>query len=564
MTVPDKNEAALDSEERGERSLRREDVLPDRVAWASMEEADAGPLAGRLERAQEGLGLGFEDGPRPARACRSLGSEEVERDPIQGAEVMVADERDGRDRLEEHPAAVRTRAVPYEVAEEPDLVGSLGLDRRENSLERMEIRMDVGDDGGPHRRLTLPQGLVGAGLLAVCLAAGVLLWQTEVPDLELPSLDPGALFPAAELDRIADYRRVSRALFLGSLALELAVVAVVAVAARPLAARLRRLTRGAVRTGLALVLVAVLSVWLAQLPLGATSHWWQRRYGLSRQGYDGWLWDSLTGLGIRIVLVAIAVAGAMLLWRRFGRRWWLAGGPALVAIAVGFVLVQPLVVQPLLNDFRPLRDGALAAEIERLAAAEGVDIDRVEVADASRRTTTANAYVAGIGPTRRVVLWDTILDGRFPRGEIVSVAAHELAHVGRRHLWKGLAWFALLAVPGVAIVAWATGRRGGLGDPAAVPLGLLAALLVYLATLPLQNAVSRRYEAEADWIALQATKAPEDAVALERRFVRTSLAQPDPPDVLTFWFGTHPPPIDRIAMAYAYVERTTGRSPGGS
>jgi STE24 endopeptidase len=564
MAVPDEDETILDGEQRGERCLRREDVLPDGVARAPVKEANAGALARRLERVQEGLGLGLEHRPGPARARRGFGSKEVEGDPIQRAEVVVADERDGRNRLEERPTAVRARPVPYEVAEEPDFVGRLGLDRREDGLERMEIRMDVGDDGGPHRRLTLPQVLLGAVLLAAWIAAATLLWQTEGPDGELPTLDPETLFPAGELDRIADYRRISRTLFLGSLALEIAVVVALVFAARPLAARLRRLARGTVRTGLALALLAVLSVWLAQLPLSATSHWWQRRYGLSRQGYDGWLWDSLTGLGIRIVLVAIAVVGAMLLWRRLGRRWWLAGAPALVAIAVGFVLVQPLVVQPLLNDFRPLRDGELAAEIERLAAAEGVDIDRVEVADASRRTTTANAYVAGIGPTRRVVFWDTILDGRFTRGEIVSVAAHELAHVGRRHLWKGLAWFALIAVPGLAIVAWATRRRGGLGDPAVVPVGLLAALLVYLGTLPLQNAVSRRYEAEADWIALEATKAPEDFVALERRFVRTSLAQPDPPDVLTFWFGTHPPPIDRIAMARAYGDRVSGRSPAGS
>ncbi len=111
------------------------------------------------------------------------------------------------------------------------------------------------------------------------------------------------------------------------------------------------------------------------------------------------------------------------------------------------------------------------------------------MADASRRTTTANAYVAGLGPTRRVVLYDTILDGRFPRGELLAVAAHELAHVGRRHLWKGLGWLALLAVPGVFLLAHVTERNGGLRDPAVVPFGLLVALLFYLGTLPLQNLV---------------------------------------------------------------------------
>jgi STE24 endopeptidase len=416
----------------------------------------------------------------------------------------------------------------------------------------MEIRMDVGKDGRAHGRGTVPKLLIGAALAAGWILAATLLWRTEVPDLALPPVAPESLFSTEELDRIADYRRVSRALYFASLAVELVVLTAVVIFARRITRRLRPQTRGTVRTGVAIALLAVAAIWLARLPLGATAHRWRRRYELSEQGYAGWLWDSVVGLGIQAVLVAVAVAGAMLLWRRFGRRWWVVGAPALVAIAVVFILVQPLVLQPLLNDFRPLEDRALAAEIQRLAAKEGVDVDRVEVADASRRTRTANAYVAGIGPTRRVVLWDTILDGRFTRGEILSVSAHELAHVGRRHLWKGLAWFALLAVPGLAVVAWATTRRGGLGDASVVPFGLLVALLLYLGTLPLQNAVSRRYEAEADWIALRATDAPEDFVALERRFVRTSLADPDPPAALTFWFGTHPQPVDRIAMARAY------------
>jgi STE24 endopeptidase len=256
----------------------------------------------------------------------------------------------------------------------------------------------------------------------------------------------------------------------------------------------------------------------------------------------------------------------MLLTRRLGARWWIGAGPAFALLAVVFAILQPLVIQPLTNTFRPLPDRALARQIEQLAAREGVAVGPVQETNASRQTTQANAYVAGIGPTRRVVLFDTILDGRFTRGEILVVAAHELAHVGRRHIWKGLAWFALIVVPGTAVVAWATNRRGGLGDPAAVPAGLLAALLVFLGTLPLANAVSRRYEAEADWIALRTTHDPRGLIGLEQTFVRTSLAQPDPPAWVTFWFGTHPTPIERIAMARAYAASPgfSGRSRAGS
>jgi STE24 endopeptidase len=252
--------------------------------------------------------------------------------------------------------------------------------------------------------------------------------------------------------------------------------------------------------------------------------------------------------------VSIAVAGAVWLAGRLGRRWWIAGAPALAAIAVLFIVAQPLVIQPLFNRFEPVADTRLAGRIEELAAGMGVDVDEVLVADASRRTTTANAYIAGLGPTRRVVLYDTLLDGRFTEGEILVVSAHELAHVERRHLWKGLAWFTLLAVPGVFLLAWVTSRLGGLG-PRLVPLGLALAFAYVLLTQPLANAVSRRYEAEADWLALQATRDPGSAVGLEQGFVRTGLADPDPPGWVTFWLGTHPTPMQRIAMAESQRQR---------
>ena len=418
--------------------------------------------------------------------------------------------------------------------------------------------MDVRDDGNAHGR-TLAKALVLAAPAAVWVGAAALLWRTEVPDLELPGLDPGDFFTAAELDRIQDYRSVSRLLLLGSLAAEIAVLALLVWRARPLAARVGRVGRGRVRTSVLVGLVVVLAVWLAGLPFSAATLVRRRDFGLSEQSWSGWLVDQVTSLGVQAVLVSIGVAGAVWLAGRFGRRWWLVGAPALVGVAALFLVVQPLVVQPLFNRFEPLPDRKLASEIQDLAQELDVAVDDVLVADASRRTTTANAYIAGLGPTRRVVLYDTLLDGRFAAGEIRFVAAHELAHVERRHLWKGLAWFALLAVPGVFLLAWITDRLGGMG-PRLVPLGLAFTFAWILVTQPLANAVSRRYEAEADWLALQATRDPESGLALDRNFVRTALADPDPPAWVTFWWGTHPTPIDRIAMARSLLDPARGGS----
>jgi STE24 endopeptidase len=391
-------------------------------------------------------------------------------------------------------------------------------------------------------------------LAAVWAFSAALLWRTEVPRLSLPELDVRDYFPADALERSEEFRRVSRPLFLASLAVQLAVLALLVWKAGALADALARLGRGQVRTGVLVGVAAVLALRLATLPLAGISHWWRRRHDLSEQGYGGWLRDQAVSVGVEVVLVAIAVAGAMWLASRLGGSWWLAGAPVLVVVAVLFVLAQPLVIQPLFNRFEPLPDRNLAARVEALAERMGVNVEDVLVADASRRTTTANAYVAGIGPTRRVVFYDTILDGRFTEGEVLSVTAHELAHVGRRHLWKGLAWFALLAVPGVWLLARLTEARGGLAEPRLVPLTLAAAFVFVLVTQPLQNVVSRRYEAEADWLALEATRDPESAVALDRRLVLTALADPDPPSWVTYWLGTHPPAIERIAMAEEFAE----------
>ena len=408
--------------------------------------------------------------------------------------------------------------------------------------------MNVRDNGDAHSRRTLAKRLALAALAALWVAAAALLWRTKVPDLDLPSLDPRDYFSAAELARSDDYRRVSRPLYLAAVGVEILVLALFVWKARPLAARLRPLGRGRVRTSVLVGLAVTLGVWLSQLPFGAVRLVRRHDFGLSTQGWGGWLIDQLTALAVQAVLTSIAVAGAVWLAGRLGRRWWIAGAPALVGIAVLYVLAQPLVLQPLFNRFEPLPDRRLAAQIEELATKMGVNVDDVLVADASRRTTTANAYIAGIGPTRRVVLYDTLLDGRFTDGEIRYVAAHELGHVERRHLWKGLAWFTLLAVPGVFGLAWITNRRGGLG-PELVPLGIAFVFACVLVTQPFVNAVSRRYEAEADWLALQATHDPASGVALEQTFVTTSLSDPDPPGWTIFLYGSHPTPMQRIAMA---------------
>jgi len=203
----------------------------------------------------------------------------------------------------------------------------------------------------------------------------------------------------------------------------------------------------------------------------------------------------------------------------------------------------------------PLSDRALLAEAKTLARVEGAPGTKVEVQDVSRSTTAPNAESVGFGPTRRVILWDTLLDGGFTRRERRAVIAHELGHISRKHVIKGVGWLALFLVPTAGLIALATRTRGGMARPEAVPVALLALVAITLALSPLRNVISRRVETEADWAALQATHEPTAMRALLHRLARESLTDPNPPSWSYVLFADHPTIMQRIAMADAWQSR---------
>jgi STE24 endopeptidase len=378
-----------------------------------------------------------------------------------------------------------------------------------------------------------------AAAIGLWLAAAWFLWHTAVPSLDLPDVDAQEVFGERQLERSERYERGLRLFWIGATAVELIVLAL-AVWLAP-RARVRGVS-GAVLLG-ALTLVAV---WMARLPFILGAHWWRRRYGVSRADYGTILVDPwLERLGA-LAAASVAIALLVLLARALGDRWWLVGGPAFAGLGAAFLLAQPFLFVPRVE---PLRDRALAREIQALGERQGVGEVEVEVRDASRRTRAINAELYGVGPTKRMILWDTALDGRLTGLEIRALAAHEFGHVEAEHIWKGIAWLALFSVPGAYVVARVTRRRGGLGEPAAVPLALLTLVVLQLGLLPATNAISRRYEAEADWLALRATRDPDAFVGLTQELAEASLADPDPPAWVQVVLDTHPTALERIAMA---------------
>jgi len=304
---------------------------------------------------------------------------------------------------------------------------------------------------------------------------------------------------------------------------------------------------------------------LLRLPLSFwRGHVRERRWGFSTQTAGGWLLDRAKGFAVAAVLSAVAVLAFVALARALPGAWPAAAAPgaALLVLALGFA--APIVLEPLFNSFRPLGDAALAGELRALAESAGVPVRDVLVADASRRTRRENAYVSGLGGTRRIVLFDNLLDASEPR-QIRLVVAHELGHRRARHVERGT----LLAMAGAAavvLVLWgllswpalleAIGASGS-GDPRVAPFLFLVVGVFELIGLPLGAALSRRWEREADLSSLELTHDPQAFESAHRRLARANLADLEPPRAVYALLFSHPTPPERIAAARAWAREAT-------
>jgi STE24 endopeptidase len=362
------------------------------------------------------------------------------------------------------------------------------------------------------------------------------------------------VFSAAELGRSRRYHRPLYLALLVQLALGIAAGVLLAFAAP--GDRLYGLVDGlpwwaATVAFTALIVVATAVV---RMPLGFwTGYVHERNWGLSTQRPRGWLADRAKGVAVSVVLGCVTMLGLVGLARALPRLWPVAAAAGAAALVLLLSFVAPVVLEPLFHRFRPLDDEALAARLRRLAEQAGVPVREILVADASRRTRKGNAYVSGLGRTRRVVVFDTLLE-RAGEPEIALVVAHELAHRRARHVAKGTA-LAMAATAAGTVALWiclrwdgllgAAGARGA-SDPRVVPLVLLLGGALELVGAPLFAALSRRWEREADRGSLELTRDPESFEAAHRRLALENVSDLEPPRLLYALFFTHPTPPERI------------------
>ena len=376
-----------------------------------------------------------------------------------------------------------------------------------------------------------------------------LLARTSVPRLHLSGLDQRQFFSPHLLARTARYTRGADAIWLAG---EVATLVALVIVARVLPKSVPGIGLGRVGTSVIVAMVLLVTLWFVQLPFGIAALWWDHHYGLSKLDVAGWIgmqWGTLVGEALSVLLgvvLLVAFAG------RFRRMWWLFSGASIVAIAALFAFTGGYLAAA---GTHPVRNPALRADIKRLEAVEHVRGTAVRVQKVSNTTSQVNAFTTGIGPSTRVVLWDTLFDGRLSRAEVRVVVAHELGHVESRHIPKAIGWSALVVLPTLFVVALVTRRRGGLANPQSLPLAFLTLAVLALLTAPVQNYVSRRYEAEADWRALNATRDPAAARGLFQQFAKTSLEQPNPPTWDYVLLENHPTLMQRIAMVQAWAAR---------
>ncbi len=392
---------------------------------------------------------------------------------------------------------------------------------------------------------------VAIAVAVAAAAVATLLLRPRSGLIEPAPVDVKQYFTAFQLERAEDFRSLQRVLGLAGLGIGIGTLGVLVwrpprrllgrLGARPL------LGGAAVGAGISLLLV------VTGLPIRA---WMRQRsldVGLSTQAWSDWAVDVVKGAGIGAVTAAVGGLVAVALVRRFPRNWWAPGAVLVIAYGVVTIWLYPIVIDPVFNKFDKLKPGQLRSDVLELADRAGVDVGEVYRIDASRRTSAANAYVIGLGHSKRVVLYDNLID-EFPRDEVRVVVAHELGHQKHNDLLRGLAWLALVAPAGTFLTQALAERfaRRELGTPAGLPAIALAVALAGLGLGIASNALSRPVESRADSFALELTRDPDDFVNFERRITIRNVSDPDPPDLFHLLFDTHPTTKERIGFGEAF------------
>jgi STE24 endopeptidase len=389
----------------------------------------------------------------------------------------------------------------------------------------------------------------GAALVLAAALVAVIATTTPWHLIDLPKPDAALDFTAAEIDRQQQFRHELLPWSTTSWILSLLVPLTIGFS--PLGRRLYAVTR--IRYWWLAVPVVVLGLGLIAsvitLPTDVMAERVTRKYGLSTEAWDLWLRDrAVNWLLMSAALVAISL-GLVALAKRWKNWWWAPAAIAGAVLVLGVSFGYPVLVEARFNDFTSMPAGAQRDEFMELARQDGVPVKDVLVADASKRTTTVNAYVSGFGSTRRLVVYDTLLTSATPQ-QVRLVVAHELGHASEGDVLHGTLIGALGSAFAIVLLRLLLGAR--MADPRRT--AMLLALIVAGTTLaaPVQNLISRKIEARADYHSLRLTDDPADFVEMQHELSVRNISGLEPSRWRYLMFASHPTPPERIAMGRAW------------
>ena len=405
---------------------------------------------------------------------------------------------------------------------------------------------------------------IGLAVAVAGVAAAVVVSISAQPRREEAAPPPEEKEIAVRVtDEMIRHSRIREVLYFAGFAYSVGVLALLLVtgASRRMRDAAARLSNRPFVMAMLYIVLFTLAVTLLELPLAYYSGFVvPHQFDLTDQSLASWLTDLGKGLGLDLVIGSVLGAGALMIIRRV-RRWWIVLWTLSIPVILLMVVIQPIVLDPIFNKFEPLRNEQLRRDLLELASRAGIEGGRVYQVDKSKQTKTMNAYVNGIGPTTRIVMWDTLLAKMTP-DEVLAVMGHEMGHYVMKHMWKGLA-FGLTLAFGIFFVAQkvydrALARRGakwgiaGPGDPASLPLLLIIGALISFLLSPIMSGYSRSMERKADMFSLELTHLNEPMARAFVKLAEDSKRDPDPHPFIEFWRYSHPPINKRIAFALSY------------
>ncbi len=379
--------------------------------------------------------------------------------------------------------------------------------------------------------------------------------------------DPATFMTDRQLELSEEYSRYRS--FLSFLAIPYEWIIYLGILGLGLSKLFKQFSEGISRKNIIIVPVYILLLtaftWLLTFPL----HYWARslsvKYGINTQSFSGWMKDEMISFWIDIALTSIIIGVLYALMRRFKKRWWLAAWGLMIPYLAFMMYIQPVVIDPLYNDFTSLSDKTLEEEILTMAESADIPADRVFEVNMSEKTNAMNAYVSGIGSNLRIVLWDTTME-KLDDDEVLFIMAHEMGHYVMNHLYGNLigalatsfiGLYLAYRLLGGMIRKW--GNSWGVSsesDLASLPaLFLLFSLMSFLAS-PVELAVSRHAEMEADEYAIEMTDDVDAAVGSFQTLTVNSLNEVNPPFLVKYFKYGHPTMMERLIMLNDYQKET--------